>query len=128
MRFQVNAGPYIGYLLSATQKTSGTSMIYLDESRSPLMIPAPPNYAQTVQAPPQSFDAITDVMDSIHRFDGGIEGGVGIVVPLSEAQTLSLEARGVHGLTNIQKYAEDGTNHTGNLLISIGYSFVLSGI
>jgi hypothetical protein len=128
MRFHVNAGAYIGYLLSATQKTSGTSLIYVDRNRTPLTMLLPPDYTQTVQVPPQSFDASTDVMDSIHRFNAGIEGGVGVDVPLSETQTLSLEVHGLYGLTNIQRYAEDGTNHTGNLLISLGYSFLLAGI
>jgi len=128
MRFQINAGPYAGYLLNATQKTSGTSLIYVDRNRTPLTIPVPPDYTQTVPAPAQSFNASTDVTDSIHRFNTGIEGGAGIFVPLSESQTLSLEVHGLYGLTNIQKYAVDGTNHTGNLLISMGYSFVLAGI
>ncbi len=126
-QFQVNAGPYFGYLLSATQKTSGTSLIYVDKNRTPLSIPVPPDYTQTVQAPPQSFNASTDVMDSIHRFNAGIEAGVGVSVPVANAQSLSLEVHGLYGMTNIQKYAADGTNRTGNLLISVGYSFLLAG-
>jgi len=126
--YQVNAGPYFGYLLSASQKTSGTSLVYVDKNLTPLTIPVPPDYKQTVQAPPQSFDATTDVTDSIHRINAGIQGGVSIDLPLSEAQTLSLEVHGLYGLTNIQRYAVDGTNHTGNLLVSLGYSFVFPGI
>src|SRR5208283_791611 len=128
LQFQVNAGPYVGYLTSATQKTSGTSLIYVDKNRTPLTIPVPPDYTQSVQAPPQSFDANTDVTDSIHRLNAGIQGGVGIAFPVSDLQTLSLEVHGLYGLTNIQKYAEDGTNHTGNLLISMGYSFLFPGV
>ena len=126
--FQVNAGPYIGYMTSASQKTSGTSLIYIDKNRTPLEIPLPPDYIQTVQAPPQSFDANTDVTDSIRRINAGIEGGVGVAIPLTDVQTVSLEIHGLYGLTNIQKYSEDGTNHTGNLLISIGYSLLLASI
>ena len=128
MGFQVNAGPYIGYLTSASQKTSGTSLIYIDKNRTPLTIPVPPDYTQSVQAPPESFDANTDVTDSIRRINAGIEGGVGVEMPLAEFQTVSLEVHGLYGLTNIQKYAEDGTNHTGNLLISLGYTLQLPGI
>lgn len=128
LHFQINAGPYAGYLLNATQKTSGTSLIYVDKNRSPLMIPVPPSYATYVQAPAQSFDANTDVTGSINRFNAGIEGGAGILLPLSDSQTLSLEIHGLYGLTNIQKYAVDGTNHTGNLLLSMGYSFELAGL
>ncbi len=127
LQFQVNAGPYVGYLTSATQKTSGTSLIYIDKNRTPLTIPVPPDYTQSVQAPPQSFDASTDVTDSINRFNVGIQGGVGIAYPVSDSQNLSLEVHGLYGVTNIQRYAVDGTNHTGNLLISMGYSFLLPG-
>ena len=126
--FQLSAGPYFGYLLNATQKTSGTSSIYVDKNGTPLMVPVPPDYTQFVQAPPQSFAASTNVTASINRFNAGIEGGVGIVVPLWEAQTLSLEVHGLYGLMDIQKYAVDGTTHTGNLLVSIGYSFMKLGI
>ena len=128
LHFQVNAGPYVGYLTSATQKTSGTSLIYADKNGTPLTIPIPPDYTQYVQAPPQSFDASTDVTDSIHRFNVGVQGGVGIAYPVSESQNLSLEVHGLYGLTNIQRYAVDGTNHTGNLLISMGYSILLPGL
>lgn len=128
MRFQINAGPYFGFLLSATQKTSGTSVVFIDKNGTPWTIPVPPDYTQSVQVPPQSFDGSTDVRDSIHRFNAGLEGGVGVIVPFGEEQSLSLEIHGLYGLTNIQTYAQDGTNHTGNLLISLGYSIALPGI
>ena len=128
IRVNVDAGPYFGYLLSATQKTAGTSTIYVDKNGTPLTIPIPPDYTQTVQAPPQSFDASTDVKDSIRRLNAGIEGGVGVVVALSDVHSVSLEVHGLYGLTNIQKYAEDGTNHTGNLLITLGYSYAVPGL
>ncbi len=128
LHFQVNAGPYAGYLLNATQKTGGTSLIYVDKNRDPLMVPVPPAYTTYVQAPAQSFDASTDVTSSINRFNAGIEGGAGILLPVSDSQTLSLEIHGLYGLTNIQRYAIDGTNHTGNLLLSMGYSFEMGGI
>jgi Outer membrane protein beta-barrel domain len=128
VHFQVNAGPYAGYLLSATQKTSGTSLIYADKNRTPLTFLAPPDYTQLVEAPPQSFDATTDIKDSIHKLNVGIEGGIGVDFPVTESQALSLELHGLYGFTNIQKYSADGTNHTGNLLISVGYSFVVAGV
>lgn len=119
---EVNAGPYFGFLVSATQKTSGTSLIYVDRNGTPLTFPLPPDYTHTVQAPPQSFDASTDVHNSIHRLNVGIEAGAGLFIPLWEAQSLSLEIHGLYGLTNIQAYAADGRNHTGNILISLGYA------
>ncbi len=126
-RVHVSAGPYAGYLLNASQKTSGTSLIYLDKNRTPLMIPVPPDYTQLAQAPPQSFDATTDIKDSIHRINAGITAGIGLDIPLSESRSITLNVEGLYGLTNIQRYPEDGTNRTGNLLISVGYAFAVGG-
>jgi hypothetical protein len=117
----VNAGPYVGFLLNATEKTSGSSQIYIDKTGTPLTIGG-------FQVPAQSFDANTDVTSSIHEVNFGIAGGIGIILPISGKASLSLDMRGLYGLRNVQKYAEDGTSHTGNLIISVGYSYRLLGI
>jgi len=33
-----------------------------------------------------------------------------------------VDARFEYGLINIQKYSQDGSNNTGNLLLSLGYA------
>jgi len=126
-KFDVNAGPYIGFLLNATEKTSGTSSIYVDKNGTPLGIPDSSSGGYT-PVPPQSFDASTDVTSSIHKVNYGIAGGVGIMVPVTSRGSVSLDVRGLYGLTNIQKDPADGTSHTGNLIISVGYSYELLGI
>lgn len=122
----VNAGPYVGFLLGATQKTSGTSSIYIDQNETPLVMPGP--NGTFVPVPPQSFDASTGVTSSINKVNVGIDGGVGIILPLSGRSDISLDVRGLYGFTNIQRYSQDGTSHTGNLLVTLGYSYELIGI
>jgi len=126
LRFDVNAGPYIGFLLNATEKTSGTSSIYIDKNGTPLTMQD--STGASFPVPPQSFDASTDVTSSIHKVNYGIAGGVGIMVPVTSRGSVSLDVRGLYGLTNIQKDPADGTSHTGNLIISVGYSYELLGI
>ncbi len=123
----LNAGPYVGFLLNATEKTSGTSQIYLDKAGTiPLAVPN--GNGGYTPVPAQSFDASTDVTNSINEVNFGIAGGVGIILPVSTRSSLSLDLRGLYGFTNVQKYAQDGTSHTGNLIISLGYSYKLIGI
>ena len=122
----VNAGPFVGILLNATDKTSGTSSIYIDKNGTPLVMPD--GNGGYVPLPPQSFDASNDVTSSLHAWNIGVAGGVGVILPVSPRANLSLDVRGLYGLINVQKYAEDGTNHTGNLIFSIGYSRELFGI
>ncbi len=124
IKFEVVAGPYIGFLLNATEKTSGTSSIYIDKNGDPLVIPFPNGGA----TPIESFDASTDVTSSINRVNIGIAGGVGASVSVTSRASLSLDIRGLYGLTNVQKDPADGTSHTGNLIVSVGYSYELLGI
>lgn len=122
--FDVNAGPYVGFLLNATQKTSGTSLIYMNGT--PLVMPD--GNGGSVTVPPVPFDTTSVVTSSIHEVNVGIAGGAGIILPLTGRASVSLDVRGLYGLTNVQKYAQDGTSHTGNLIISVGYSYKLFGI
>lgn len=123
----VNAGPYVGFLLNATEKTGGTSQIYLDKNgTTPLAMPN--GNGGYIPVPAQSFEASTDATNSINEVNFGIAGGVGIILPVTTRSCLSLDVRGLYGFTNVQKYAEDGTSHTGNLIVSLGYSYELTGI
>lgn len=111
--FYIDFGPYVGYLLSATQKTSGSSMVYADRAETT------PVVAQAVP-----FNATTDVTSSINRMNVGITGGIGYAQKVGKDQVI-LDIRGAYGLTYVQKDSADGTSHTGNLLISLGYSIPL---
>ena len=117
--FYVNAGPYLGYLLHAKEKTSGTSYIYADsQGQQPLETQAGP-------VPAQNFDATTDVTSSIKRWNLGITGGAGIAKPFGQRNKVFFDARFEYGFLNIQKYSQDGKNNTGNVLLSLGYAYRL---
>ncbi len=122
LKFQGNIGPYIGFLLNAKEVSSGTSLVYVDKNKTPLMVPVPPDYQTYVELPPQSFDATTDVYDSLKKINLGAAGGVGIIYLITGTQRINLDVRFTYGFTNIQKYAADGKNHTGNVVLSLGYS------
>jgi Outer membrane protein beta-barrel domain len=121
IRFQVNLGPYVGFLLNAKEESSGTSLIYIDKNRTPLMVPLPPDYQQYGEVQ-QSFDATTNVYESLNKINFGAAGGIGLIYPLSATDCINFCVRFTYGFTNIQKYSEDGKNHTGNVVISVGYS------
>ena len=126
VRLFANAGPYAGILLNATQKTSGTSPVYVDKNGTLLVMPD--GNGGYVQVPPQSFIASTGVSSSIHAMNYGIAGGIGASIPVSSATSLSFTVRGLYGIRNIQTSAADGSNHTGNLTVSLGYAYELPGV
>ncbi len=112
-KFYVNAGPYIGYLLHAEEKTKGSSYIYEDAGATQLISPTP-----------EDFNANTNITSDIHKFNVGISGGVGLAYPFGRNE-IFLDVRGEYGFLNIQKSSADGKDHTGNALLSLGYSFRL---
>jgi Outer membrane protein beta-barrel domain len=117
-KFYVNAGPYLGYLLHGEEKTKGNSYIYEDpQGQDPLTV-------QGYPVPEQNFTANTNITSDIHKFNVGVTGGVGLAYPFGKNE-IFLDVRGEYGLLNIQKYSADGKDNTGNLLISLGYSFRL---
>jgi hypothetical protein len=116
LRFFVNAGPYVGILARARALTSGSSLIYLDEAGT-----------QPIISSPVSFDANTDVKDSLRSTNIGLAGGGGVRYPLGRGD-LILEAHFQLGLTTIQRdVATSGKSQTGAVVISLGYGLPLAG-
>jgi hypothetical protein len=119
-RYYLDIGPYVGFLLSAKQKTSGSSQLYFDSGGTqPVTISGQP-------LPPQSFDATTDVKSSLKKTNFGITGGAGISKNMGKSGDLILDIRAADGFTTIQKDTQnDGKNHTGGLFITLGYAISL---
>lgn len=116
-RAYVNGGPYAGFLLKATQETRGTSPLYIDRNATPFPMPIPPI----------TWDADTDVTDSLNRFNVGMTGGGGVQFPVGK-NYFFVDARAAYGLRTLQKNtATDGTSRTGYLLFSFGYAFKVRG-
>jgi len=119
IRFFLNGGVYYGYLLNATTVTKGTSTIYVDENKTPLLVPP-----LGTPLPPMSFDAKTDVINDVNRNNFGLTGGGGLLIPSGKKNNFIIDVRISRGLTHIQKNtALNGESRTGNFVVSFGYVF-----
>ena len=109
----VSGGPFGAYLLSGKQVSSGSSTVYLDkQGQQPLPVGS------------QSFNQNNDLKGQLQPYNYGIEGNVGFVVKLDgiDQNFLFIEAGGNYGLFNIQKNSSNGSNNTGAVTFSLGYS------
>lgn len=110
-RIYISAGPFVGLLLSAHQVTNGQSQLYTD-----------PSAQQPLPGGAQSFDGNTNVRNSLHRINAGIEGNLGLMYRLRRG-SLFIEGGGNYGFFNIQKNAVDGKNETGAAIAALGYRY-----
>jgi len=114
-RYYVCFGPHISFLLEAKTKTSGSSLLYLDEAGTIPLTEA------GSELPPFSFNNTTNIKESIKKVNAGVQGGVGIEYPLGPG-SIFIDGRAIIGMVNIQTHPEnDGKNKTGSLAVSVGY-------
>ena len=113
VRIYVDAGPFAGFLLSAHQVTSGSSMIYAD-----------PQGTQPVSPSAQPFDANNDIKNQLNTFNFGVSGNVGFAYHFNKSN-IFIEGGGNYGFLNIQKGTANGKNQTGAGTVAIGYSYAL---
>ena len=112
-RFSVGAGPFVGFLLSAKQVTSGSSNIYGDSGgQQPL--------AQSAQ----SFDATDDIKSQLNKTNFGVEGNAGVSYFIGKSN-IFIEGGFNYGFLNIQKGTANGKNNTGAGTVSLGYAYTL---
>ena len=109
----VDAGPFVGFLVSAKQVTSGSSNIYADAGGQ-----------EQLSQSPQSFDNTQDIKSQLHSANFGIEGNVGFSYQ-KRGNKIFLEGGGNYGFLNIQKGSDDGKNNTGAGTVTIGYAYCL---
>jgi Outer membrane protein beta-barrel domain len=114
-RIYIDAGPFVGFLLSAKQVTSGSSNIYADSGGQ-----------QSLTQDAQSFDATEDIKDQLNTTNFGAEGNVGINYLFGKSN-LFLEGGFNYGFLNIQKGTANGKNNTGAATVSLGYAYWLGG-
>lgn len=115
----LNGGVYYGYLLNATTVTKGSSTIYIDENKTPLLLPP-----LGTPVPPVSFAAKTDIINDVNRNNLGLTGGGGLLIPSGKNNNFIIDVRVSRGLRHIQKNtALNGESRTGNFVVSFGYVF-----
>ena len=111
LRLYVDAGPFVSFLLSAKQVTSGSSPFYLDAGGT-----------QELPGGAQSFNANTNIKDQLHTTNVGFEGNLGLAYIFGNSN-IFIEGGGNYGLLNIQKGTANGKNNTGAATITAGYSY-----
>jgi hypothetical protein len=121
IRFFINAGPYVGFLVRARALTEGKSIFYLDKNGTmPVIIPP--------ATKPLEFNmtADTDVKKSLKDSNFGLSGGAGVMIPMGPDEII-VEAHFQIGLTTIQKdIQKTGKSQTGAFVISVGFSLPLT--
>jgi hypothetical protein len=116
LKYYLNAGPYLGFLWNAVQKTSGNSALYIDGNGTPLSIPG-------LTIPKQSFEASKNINKDIRSTNWGLTGGIGFAYGMNK-NSIVLDARAAYGLTTIQKDTEvNGSSRTGGIFLTLGYMF-----
>jgi hypothetical protein len=111
LRIYADAGPFVGFLLSAHQITSGESPFYAD-----------PSGQQPLPGGAQSFNNNENIKDQLHTTNLGIEGNIGLDYKLG-LSNIFIEGGGNYGFLNIQKGTANGKNNTGAALAAVGYSY-----
>lgn len=113
LSWYVNIGPFVGFLLSAKNVTSGTSTIYLDAG-----------HTQPLPVGDQSFDNTEDVKDELHKANFGAAANIGLAYKFGTS-AIFIEGGGNYGFINIQKNSENGKNNTGAAVVVVGYMIQL---
>jgi hypothetical protein len=116
LNLYANTGAFAGFLLSAKSVSSGSSYIYADKTGQ-----------QPVSPSARSFDSTVDIKSSIHKFNAGVIGAIGLSYQFHFGK-IFIEGGGYYGFINIQKYKADGTNYSGAATIHLGYLYALQKI
>lgn len=123
----IEAGPYIGFLLSADQITLGSSTFFADEQGNlPLQIPNPFDPSTPFGFPEQQFNATTDVIDNLERTNYGIHFGLGYTQIYNNKHDISFGVRATYGFAPIQENELFGTNRIGSVTFNFSYARIFS--
>jgi outer membrane protein with beta-barrel domain len=112
LRIYVDAGPFVSFLLSAHQVTSGNSQVYAD-----------PSGQQALPGGSQPFNANQDIKDQLNKTDFGVEGNLGLAYRIKGAGDIFIEGGGNYGFLNIQQGTANGKNNTGAATVTVGYAY-----
>jgi hypothetical protein len=110
-RIYADAGPFVGFLLSAHQVTSGESESYID-----------PNKQTALPGGPSSFNNDQNIKDQLHTTNFGVEANVGFNYKFG-LNSVFIEGGFNYGFLNIQQGTANGKNNTGAGTVSLGYSY-----
>lgn len=98
VKFFVNAGPYLGILMT-NKTTIDANSQYNEPGRT------------------------VDNTDSTESTDFGVSAGIGLQIPVASKSALTFELRDDIGLTDISKYTSDESTKTNSFSIIVGLTF-----
>jgi hypothetical protein len=118
-QYFAEAGVYVGYLITAKTESSGSSLVYVDSKGTVATVGGQP-------LAPVSFNDSVSVKANFADLNWGGTAGVGIAYLLNEDNRVTLTFRFEDGIPSLQRNtALDGKNHTGAVLLTLGYEFKL---
>jgi len=120
-RIYIDAGPFAGILLSATQVISNSSGFYLEPNGTE------PLSALSPEAP-SNINSTNNIKSDLHPFNVGVEGNLGFAYKFQNASKkttgyIFVEGGGDYGFLNIQQGTANGKNTIGAGTASIGYAY-----
>lgn len=126
-RFFVEAGPYLGILLSSKQKTNGDSQFFFDSDGTiPVIIPNPTGgQPPFIELPAQSLDAKTNTKDDLKTVNFGGILGLGVSKKVGDKGEIIFDARTSLTLNTIQFNEVFGESRVGGIIFSLGYAHSL---
>ena len=110
-RFYVDAGPFVGFLLSAKSITKGSSNVYADAAET-----------TPITSAPVSFDTTTDVKSDLKSTNFGVAANIGLAYQFGPHR-IFFEGGGNYGFIPVQKNKADGQNNAGAAVVRLGYAY-----
>ncbi len=123
-RVYINAGPFISFLLSADQKTSGNSQIYLDKEGNVSLDQALQQYQIPITVGERSFDRDESIKSQTESINWGICGNIGLAYQTGKHR-IFIEGGGNYGFQKLQKDSANGENCIGVGTVMLGYAYRL---
>ncbi|MDR0559973.1 MAG: PorT family protein [Prevotellaceae bacterium] len=135
-KIYVNAGPFVSFLMSATQESEGFSQLYASEDKSRTVYQLIPEAVQP--ALEQALPALANVLKNGTEFGSsaitgeirpvnvGVHGNIGVSYLYCNRHRFFVEVGGNYGLLRIQKNEANGSNRIGSAALMLGYAFSLT--
>jgi len=125
-RVYVDAGPFAGILLSATQVISNSGGFFIQETSNGKVTYVP--LSQFSPEAPSNINSSNNIKSDLHPVNVGFEGNVGFAYKFFNASHkttgyIFIEGGGDYGFLNIQKGTANGKNNIGAGTASIGYAY-----
>lgn len=118
LSFHVQAGPYIGYMISGKQIVLSENLAVYMDADGTKQIPE----GLVAEFFGTSIDTTIDAKNDLYRWNYGLSGALGFTYNFNKGQ-LILEGGGNYGFRYIQKGADHGKNRIGAGMVLLGYAY-----